>query len=183
MSAQFRSRVQDPVLERLYDYWSGKRSAVRLPGRRDIDPVEMRDLLRYVVLADLIDGERIRFRLVGTNMVDRWGSDFTGRHLDEIMFGDYRTYLEELFLETARDALPIFSTGRFRWDVGRAAETRRLFLPLASDGRTVDKILVGQTFTDEIAPPDSLKISEARPEEGEIFRARDDGDAIAAGRP
>lgn len=182
MSERFRARLQDPILVRLYDYWSGKRTGGRLPGRRDIDPVELRDLLRYVVLADIVDGgARIRYRLVGTNMVERWGADFTGKHVDEIMQGSYRLYLEELFRETVAHASAIFSTGRFRWDIGRACETRRVFLPLASDGETVDKVLVGQTFTNDVAPPDSRKVSESQPEEEEVFRVRDLDDGLSAG--
>lgn len=178
-SSEFRSRIDDPVLTGMYDYWLARCDDGRLPARRDIDPVELGALLPYVLLAEYIeDGRRVRYRLVGTNMVRRWGLDFTGSCVDEIMTGSYRDFLHELFFEVAERRCAVLSAGRFRWDVGRALSTRRLFMPLAKDGQRVDMVFIGQTFMDEIAPAQSIKISESRPDHVETLRFIDT-DSIA----
>lgn len=173
-SSGFRSRIEDPVLLDLYDYWLRHQHDGKLPARRDIDPIELGGLLPYVVLAEYVDGgSRIRYRLVGTNMVQYWGRDFTGKYVDEIMTGSYREFLEELFREVAERRCAVLSTGRFRWDVGRAISTRRLFMPLANNGTDVNMVFIGQIFHDEVAPPEAIKIAETAPEHVETLRFLD----------
>lgn len=57
-----------------------------MPARADIDPAEIgAELLPYVMIADFEpDPFRVRFRLVGTRLVQSAGWDFTGRCLDEM---------------------------------------------------------------------------------------------------
>jgi hypothetical protein len=124
-----------------------------------------------VVLADVVDdGRRIHYRLVGTNMVAEWGQDFTGRHLDEIMQGSYREFLECLFADVVAERCAVLSESAFRWDVGGTTHTSRLFMPLATDGRTVDAVLIGQVFDHGRGAVAARKIIEAQPNHVEIFR-------------
>lgn len=161
MIEAFRERFGSHELERLYDYWNARRHGGVLPGREDIDPTELRGLLRHIVLAEVVNGgERIRYRLVGTGMVERWGSDFTGRHVDEIMQGSYRDFMMKLFRDVIEHRCPVFSKSRFRWDVGRSVETSRLFMPLAGAGGAVEMVLIGQVFGDQIGAADPVVLSE-----------------------
>ncbi len=151
MRDDFRDQFVSPELRELYDYWNAKRLPGALPSRADIDPIQLRGLLRHVVLADVVDGgARIRYRLVGTAMVERWGSDFTGKFADEIMQGSYRDFLVKLFRDAIKHRCAVFSRSRFRWDVGRSLDTSRLFLPLQGDDGEVEMILIGQVFGDSV---------------------------------
>ncbi|MBI3453640.1 MAG: PAS domain-containing protein [Rhodospirillales bacterium] len=144
---EFVKRVDNKKLKWLYGYWTGKRKTDRLPGRADIDPLEMGDLLPHLILAEVVPPDRrIRFRLVGTEMVINWGEDFTGRYIDDIMSGDYRAYIAGMFADAIRTRAAVYSESLFRWDQGRFRGAKRLYLPLASDGINVDMVLVGQVF-------------------------------------
>lgn len=172
-STEFRAYIEDEDLALIYDYWRVKRE-VRggvLPARADVDPLELRSLLKYIVLADVVDGgRRIRFRLVGTTMVENFGEDFTGRHLDEIMSGSYAEFIHGLFLDAIHRRAAVYSESRFRWDVGRATSTRRLMMPLASDGETVDMVMVGQSFdTGKAGPATPLAVGETTHGEHEVL--------------
>ena len=168
----FRGRIEDSRLQQLYDYWRALVRGKRLPARADVDPTAIApSVLPFVVLADVVDGgRRIHFRLVGTNMVAEWGQDFTGRHIDEIMHGSYREFLEGLFADVVANRCAVLSESAFRWDVGGAIRTRRLFMPLAADGHTVDTVLIGQIFDHARGASSPRKILEALPDHVEVFR-------------
>ena len=176
MPNSFRDQIEDPILTQLYDYWRPLVSGKSLPSRGDIDPVQMpRRTLPYVVLAEVHnEGARVRYRLVGTAMVREWGEDFTGRFVDEIMTGTYLEFMQGLFLDVAHHRCAVLSESTFRWDVGKVVGTRRLFMPLASDGKTVDMVLIGQTFNRDLGSPCSpRKVIETLPGHAELFRRRD----------
>lgn len=75
----------DQKLSQFLGYWRSKCSAGRLPARREIDPTEIVPLLAAIFLMD-VDGEDFRFRLVGQDIVARYGS-LRGRALRELMVG------------------------------------------------------------------------------------------------
>ncbi len=70
----------------LHAVWERARGARAMPARADIDPAEIgAELLPYVMIADFeSDPFRVRFRLVGTRLVQSASRDFTGRCLDEM---------------------------------------------------------------------------------------------------
>lgn len=80
------SSVQTDRLRRLVAYWEGKRSGRSLPGRADLDPVEIPDLLGHVFLLGAADDEGTagdwRFRVFGTRLAANVGRDATGDRLD-----------------------------------------------------------------------------------------------------
>jgi len=161
MTGAFRLHFNDAILGQVYDYWLTKRHDRLFPARSDIEPTELRRLLPYLMLSDVVDGgDRIRFRLVGTNMVTHWGGDFTGKHLDEVMSGTYRDFMMGLYRDTIRQACPIYSRSRFRWDVGRSVETERLFMPLGEDDDRVDTIFIGQTFAKAAGQEVPVKVAD-----------------------
>jgi hypothetical protein len=76
----------DPVLMRLFDYWNAKRGGRQMPRRADIDPIELRGLLPYVVLCDVVDPARLfRVRVIGQAIVDFIGVNITGRPVTDMM--------------------------------------------------------------------------------------------------
>jgi hypothetical protein len=140
--------ARDPVLASLYAYWNRRRGARRMPDRRDIDPIELGPaLLPHVGLMDLVDGaKRVRYRLLGTAIVERWGSDPTGRFMDEVMSGSYSDFVHALYRDVYRLRAPVFSDSVFRWDAGGFLHTRRLYMPLTHGGEEVAMALIGQVF-------------------------------------
>lgn len=143
------------MLGPLLRYWQAQRGDRRMPARKDIDPLEIGPvLLPHLLLCDLVDhGQRIRYRLVGTNVVRRWGFDPTGRFLDESM-SPYFAYLAELNRLVAEERAPIHAVSAFRWGVNRELEAHHLLLPLSKGGTDPAIALIGIAFrSDEVFPP------------------------------
>lgn len=138
----------DPILGTLYRYWNQRRGQRRMPDRRDIDPLDLGPaLLPHVGLMDILEGgARVRYRLLGTKIVERWGSDPTGRCMDEVMSGTYGAYIHSLYRTLVHARAPVFSESLFRWDTEGYLRTRRLYLPLTHGGAEVAIALIGQVF-------------------------------------
>lgn len=68
----------------LFCYWTSVHPAKGLPGRQHIDPLDIPDLLPGLWLLDVQhDPFRLRYRLVGTAIVQAYGRETTGQWLDE----------------------------------------------------------------------------------------------------
>ncbi|MEQ8353974.1 MAG: PAS domain-containing protein [Kiloniellaceae bacterium] len=120
-----------------------------LPPRRAFDPVDFPRALSTLILCEVMQDAALCFRLVGTDMVEAWGADFTGHRLQDIMQGDYHDFIRGLFDESIAKRAPLFSHRRFQWDRGRSLDTKRLMLPFArDDGNRADVgfVLVSQVF-------------------------------------
>jgi hypothetical protein len=94
-------------------------------------------------------GLTMRFRLTGTHIDDALGGNPTGQTVSESLFSNprYVTYIKELYTELVDTGRPIYSENLFRL-AGQSVPmlTKRLSLPLSSNGRDVDMTLVGAVF-------------------------------------
>lgn len=131
-----------PKITCLFDYWLSIRPAAGvLPGRQHFDPREIHRLLNGIALIDVVhDPLRFRMRLVGTHIAEFRGCDRTGEWMDEAFPGFPGTDAHRQYIEAVE-------TGTPRWVFGPASVSRegnreRILLPLASDGRRVDMLLV-----------------------------------------
>jgi len=140
------AQVAHPDLHRLYAYWRAAHRDGRLPGRRDIDPIELRFILGDLILLEVLhDPLRFRYRLVGSNLTRSLGREMTGRMLDEHPEPTFRRLAAEVYAEVATTAAPL-STRRDAVIDDRLRRYETMVLPLAADGATVDMILVGMRF-------------------------------------
>src|SRR3546814_19820071 len=65
------AQLPDTKLRRLYEYWCSRCQGGALPSRRDIDPLDIPDLLPNLFLLDVIgDAEDFVFRLAGVRKRD-----------------------------------------------------------------------------------------------------------------
>jgi hypothetical protein len=138
----------DAPFTALYDYWNKKRGRRAMPARREIDPLELpARLLPFLFMVDLSDDPpRWRYRLMGTEMVDRIGVDLIGRFHDDVLGTKYCTYLAPLNDEVFRHKHPIYTVTELRAKEGKALITKRLLLPLEHRGREPAIILGAQTY-------------------------------------
>ena len=144
-------------IRRTWNYWTEKRGRRLMPARSDIDPAEIRDLLPYLVLTEVLSVPPfLRYRLVGTKQVAIRGHDPTGQpvrgnhighHMDdrisdieaEVLL-NYRIVTEgrRFVYSYRRVAGPDAASGSFGLKPVTGSGT--LLLPLSSDGETVDMI-------------------------------------------
>lgn len=138
----------------LYEHWRQLKGGRAVPLRDDLDPGAIKELLPFVMLAD-IEREpfRVRYRLVGTEVVTWSKFDFTGLYLDELTFSD----LEESDVFTAgyramqASGLPHYARIRTFQYGERTLYYESALLPLSSDGVTVDKALAIEDY-DNLSP-------------------------------
>ncbi len=132
--------------KQLLALWQSKRAGRRYPARSDFDVLELRPWLGDLELVEVErtddGGYRYRYRLVGTRITDIDGIDATGRHADEIFIDNYSNVVDEYdeVLETGEPCLRDYSPSLSRRGLHRTYH--KLVLPLASDGETIDMLLV-----------------------------------------
>ena len=132
----------------LLAYWQSKLSPGRLPGRQHVDPTELQPRhLSQLLLLDVVDGaapkprRRYRFRVAGTAFATITGHDVTGLHYDEVGAPERSALvIRALDLIVERKA-PVYLSGRLSVPSQDFVWVKRLGLPLAHDGETVDMIL------------------------------------------
>jgi hypothetical protein len=132
----------------LYDHWNKKRGMRLMPARREIDPVELpARLLPFLFMVELSDDPpRWRYRLVGTEMVERVGVDLTGRFHADVLGTKYCRYLTTLNDEVFERKHPIYTETMLSATEDGALITKRLLLPLAHLGPEPAIILGAQTY-------------------------------------
>ncbi|RED47673.1 PAS domain-containing protein [Aestuariispira insulae] len=132
-----------PLVRWAYDYWKGKIRDGRLPGRADLDPLEMKPILPNIVLLS-VRAEPLDFyyRLIGTE-IDRHSQKYnTGKWMSEI--------------PERREPSKVWSNCRLVAETGQPScrsipyvgphrdflATCQINLPLASDGQRVDMLMI-----------------------------------------
>jgi len=88
---------------------------------------------------------RYRIRLMGTQIVEWYGCDLSGRYLDEIDFGHGPQFTFALLDQVVDRRQAGHMTGEYTKQDGRTIRYERLFMPLASDGSRVD-MLIGAAY-------------------------------------
>jgi hypothetical protein len=132
-------------LKDLYAYWLSKKGSLIAPPRSAIRPEEIVAFLPNLALVDVTGNpSRFRFRLFGTELVNAYGQDVTGKCLDEI---DLNSFTAEITREVTRmtaERRPQSVRVRFtKQRDGRYLEYERLGLPLSEDGTTVNMLFLG----------------------------------------
>lgn len=135
--------LDHPKLQRFYAYWDSKRRRGRLPSRRDIDPVEIPELLSGLLLLDVErveGGYRFRFHLIGTDLIDMYRENFTGRWVDEALGAEKAAIITPTLIQVTETKEPHFWHNQVPLKGREHIRYARLICPLADDGRTVSMI-------------------------------------------
>ncbi len=147
-----RPEPKSPVLLALLRYWQSLCRDGRLPGRADLDPLEMRGLLPHIYLIDVLPGERpdrwrFRVRLLGEKHVEVYGPGLVGKTTDDIFPAAVAQDFNRLYAAVVRRRMPVVNHGRVSWIRDKDwLEYEGLHAPLASDGTTVDCIFGAGAF-------------------------------------
>lgn len=135
--------ITTPQLLKLYEWWRAHHANGKLPSRRQIDPVDLKFLLgNLMIVAVARDPLRFHFRLIGTDLVAHMKRDWSGKPLATYPDAEFREHLQKTYEEVVRSGQPVANTRRLLVD-GRYYRYDGLVLPLASDGETIDCLLIG----------------------------------------
>jgi hypothetical protein len=142
------SRRHLPTITELHQYWLARRGERLMPRRADIDPAHIAALLPHIALVD-IEHEpfRVRYRVVGTKMVEYCGHDFTGLYLDEVKFSKPDELLA-LYRRAATERAPTFRSTNWRSPDGAFWALENAILPLSEDDVLVTQCLAIEDMQD-----------------------------------
>ncbi|MGO8919805.1 MAG: PAS domain-containing protein [Stellaceae bacterium] len=137
----------DRVLRLAFDYWQAKRAGRGMPQRRDIEPVELRDVLPHLQITEAIGGgHRFRYRLIGTAIVEAFGAEFTGKYVDELVSGERDSFVHACYRAVCASRRPAFVRSKYVTTRNIDLTANRVLLPLSEDGEAVNQILGALTF-------------------------------------
>ena len=132
-----------PMVRSFYEYWLSVTPPGRLPGRQHMRPEEITPMLSRMWVLDVFRNPlRLRYRLVGTHVVQSIGRELTGQWFDE-------AHPDTVTNPTVRDrhrfvvetGCPTWRRGPIHWERDPAQRIiENCQVPLASDGMIVDKI-------------------------------------------
>ena len=138
----------DPVLGSALAYWESKCGSRLIPDRRDIDATEiLPSLLPYLQLTERVEATgRIRYRLIGTGIVNAHGADLTGKYMDEIYSGERMRYVEANYRAVCESQRPVLVVNRYHSTRPVSLVCHRLLMPLANDDVTIRLFLTAMRF-------------------------------------
>jgi hypothetical protein len=134
--------LREPEFLQALVYWHIKRGPKAMPARADLSPADIVKVLPKVVLIDVLpNSPHFRYRVCGTNIVDWIKFDATGQTLDTVKPEKYRQMLFATYMECVGARHPI--AHRILWNSDDLPHRyKRLTMPLSSDGKNVDMLLV-----------------------------------------
>lgn len=135
----------DPILRAALAYWQKLCAGRRMPSRRDFDPAAVPLLLPHLQLIDRVSG-RYRYRLVGTELVQAFGRDYTGQFPDEMFANDRGQFICRVYDAVRAAQQPMFLRSHYVGTRRVDFIANRLYLPLSDDGSEVNMILGALTF-------------------------------------
>jgi hypothetical protein len=135
-------------LQRLYNYWLAIRGHNKLPHRRELNPAAISFCLAHVGLAEIERNPfRVRYRLVGTRLVELYGEDLTGRYVDQAYTPSIRQEALDAYRRVVLDEEPLYSE-RVIDIIVRKFGYYRLMLPFSWKTANVDLVLVAIYMAD-----------------------------------
>jgi len=142
-------------IRRFIDYWRAQHDGDMLPGRQHIDPIDFPDLLPNIRLIDVVgDPPRFKVRLTGERVSDHFGRSLTGQYFDDVFPQFENRESCKAFIKTMENRRPYWNLGVCDLNPEKDfVPFERLVLPLASDGKTVDLLLVLSLFGERAVDP------------------------------
>ncbi len=134
--------IESAAIRALFNYWRSKCPEGGIPRRADIDPVEIPRLMPNLLIVNIeYEPFRVKYRLVGTRIVEMTGFEFTGKYLDEIALEDFEGPFQECYQTACETKSPIITRIKWRLSPDIVAEYDVCFLPLSDDGETANMAL------------------------------------------
>jgi hypothetical protein len=129
-------------------YWSRIRHGHATPDQADVDPKALKRLLPFVFLLDA-RGASFTYRLAGTTLCERYGSELRGRDYLHHWDLDSRKRLSDLLRQSLRASVPVCVASVGANDDCRMVEIETMLMPIRFGGAHPERFLgVAQILTD-----------------------------------
>lgn len=133
-----------PKYGELFDLLASKAPAGLLPGRQHFDPLTVPEHMGYLNLVEVHRNDRLRFRfrLHGTMQTDAAGRDITGLFIDDAVIPEFVDRINGNMTRVVETKRPVYDRFQMPHPNRGYLDSERVYYPLASDGKTVDMILI-----------------------------------------
>lgn len=145
------SDVQDHVLR----YWlkNCPDSGGVYPSRQDIKVSDMRRRMAHIAILDIeTDPVDFRYRLIGTRLCEFLSRDYTGEKMSNLEGKGPGSEIWAIFERVMQSGDPLYCKVPYVGPKADFKQASSLYLPLATDHKTIDKIMLVSHF--ERAQPD-----------------------------
>jgi hypothetical protein len=123
-------------------YWDRKRGDRLMPAREDIDPLELREHLGWILITEVVgETRRLRYRLIGSEIAKRLGRDSTNKYLDELYPAPDHERFASSFHQVVASRRPMRMTGEVLLSARTWLTFEVLDLPLSQNGVDVNMIV------------------------------------------
>ena len=103
-------QVRSPMVRRIHNWWMAARGS-DIPDRSAFEPTDFSTLLPNILIADVEHHPfRIRYRLVGTKVIEATGFNIVGRYLDELMPTEPEAPWLEIYRQSYEQRAPMIGT-------------------------------------------------------------------------
>ena len=138
---QIGTRMNDPIINSLKQYWEKLRAGRVAPYRSEIDPRQFEHALENVFILEIIGDDNIRVRLAGMRLCEMMGMEVRGMSPRAFMMPEDRDRLDQAVLDVVNNTSVIeftLETIDYNGNVGTAY---LLLMPLRSDFGEITRIL------------------------------------------
>lgn len=134
----------------LFDWWHSKRGERAMPGRAELDPIELKAILPTLLLIDVApaasgSGHTFSCRLAGTEIDDRFGLRLTGLSLEQMPLGEARAVIQQQYETAVAEIRPVFCTHSLMMG-DRYVEYDRMVVPLGGAAGQVTALAAALDF-------------------------------------
>ena len=143
-----------PWFAAIRDYLASIAVPGKIASRADFDPCWLRGNLRLVNLVEVVrdaqGATRFRFRLVGTTQTELARREITGLFVDDAVLPAYAERIVFNMRAVLRTRAAVYDRFPMPHPDREFIDSERVYFPLASDGESVDMILVACNYPNDV---------------------------------
>lgn len=129
------SELKSEMIRTLHRWWMSKCRA-DIPDRSEFDPADFKRLLPYILVTDIEHAPfRVRYRVVGTKVVEATGFNITGRYLDELMPTEPEAPWLDLYARCCETRVPVIGNSTCTTTSGELFTHEFGLFPLRMNGQ------------------------------------------------
>lgn len=135
--------IEHPQLLALYEHWVRQCEDGKLPSRTHFNAVDLTSWLGHIMIIQPIDyAQDFLYKLHGTALVEIVGEDLTGQYLSSFKENDRRIHVAKQYRDVCQSGCPSYKSSDKPFEKNYKT-IKKLILPIASDGKSVDTLIVG----------------------------------------
>ena len=133
--------MQTKAVTALYDYWTRQRGERAIPLRAAIEPADIAAILPDVFILEHNRPHDPSFRLAGTRFCAQFGRELKGSAFDALFAPDQRNRIARIVENVMANEAPAVMQIELVDGALETTQAEIALLPLASKGRTADRVI------------------------------------------